>query len=66
VAGQRYPDKRLAPDSSPQFDLGVDSLEWLNVTLNIHEQTRVELDEEAIGRVSTVRSLLQSRHCGGK
>jgi long-chain acyl-CoA synthetase len=56
---ERYPDKRLAPDSSPQFDLGVDSLEWLNITLHIHELTGVELGEEAIARVSTVRDLLQ-------
>jgi long-chain acyl-CoA synthetase len=56
---ERYPDKRLAPDSSPQFDLGVDSLEWLNITLNIHELTGVELSEEAIARVTTVRDLLR-------
>jgi long-chain acyl-CoA synthetase len=34
-------------------------LEWLNITLNIHEQTGVDLGEEAIGRVSAVRDLLQ-------
>jgi long-chain acyl-CoA synthetase len=55
----RYPDKNLTPDSSPQFDLGVDSLEWLTITLHIGEQTGVELDEAAIGRIGTVRDLLQ-------
>jgi long-chain acyl-CoA synthetase len=42
-----------------QLDLGVDSLAWLNLTLEIREHTGTELDEEAIGRVETVRDLLR-------
>lgn len=55
----RYPDKRLSPDTSPQLDLGVDSLEWLTLTLEVSERTGVELSDAAIGRISTVRDLLQ-------
>jgi long-chain acyl-CoA synthetase len=54
----RYPDRRVTLDTSPQLELGIDSLEWLNLTLEIGQRTGVELDEEAIGRVSTVRDLL--------
>lgn len=55
---ERYPQRRLTPDTSPAMDLGVDSLEWLNVTMVIRERTGVELTEEAIGRIETVRDLL--------
>ena len=55
----RYADHRLTPDTSPQLDLGVDSMEWLNITLEIGQHTGVELSEEAIGRIETVRDLLQ-------
>lgn len=55
---ERYADRRLTPDTSPQLDLGVDSLEWLNLTLEISQRTGVELTEAAIARVDTVRDLL--------
>jgi long-chain acyl-CoA synthetase len=54
----RYPDRRLSPDTSPQLDLGIDSLSWLNLTLDIRERTGVELSDEAIKRINTVRDLL--------
>ena len=55
----RFKDFPLSPDSSPQADLGVDSLEWLNLTMEIRQRIGVELDEEAIGRIDTVRDLLR-------
>ena len=57
LLGRRYPGKRLTPDTSLQFDLGVDSLEWLNLTLEIAETSGVEVTEEAIARIDTVRDL---------
>ena len=63
---ERYPKIRLTPDSSLQLDLGVDSLEWLDMTLEVRERFGVELDEEEIGRIGTVRDLLQhfGEHAG--
>jgi long-chain acyl-CoA synthetase len=55
----RHPEARLTPDTSPHLDLGIDSLEWLNLSMEIGQQTGVELTEEAIGRIETVRDLLQ-------
>jgi len=55
----RYPDRGLAPDASPQLDLGIDSLGWVNLTLEIGEKAGVELHEEAIERIDTVRDLLR-------
>jgi len=56
---ERFPDKRLTPDANVQLDLGIDSMEWLNLTLEIGERTGIELNEEAIGRIDSVRDLLQ-------
>ena len=54
----RYPDKVLTPDTSPQLDLGVDSLEWVTLTLEMQERIGVTLADEAIARVVTLRDLL--------
>ena len=59
LLAQRYAAKRLSLGTSPQLDLGIDSLEWLNLTLEIRRRAGVELSEEAIGRIATVRDLLR-------
>jgi long-chain acyl-CoA synthetase len=59
LLAERYPDRRLAPETSPQLDLDIDSLGWVNLTLEIGEKTGVELKEEAIERIGTVRDLLR-------
>jgi long-chain acyl-CoA synthetase len=56
---QRYTDRRLTPDASLRFDLGIDSLEWLNISLEVQQQTGVELTEETIGNIDTIRDLLE-------
>lgn len=56
---RKNPNKRLTPDTNLQFDLGVDSLEWLNLTLEIADASGVEITEEAIGRIDNVRDLLR-------
>jgi long-chain acyl-CoA synthetase len=66
LLAKRYRGKRLTPDTSPQFDLGIDSLEWLNLTLEIGESSEVELSEEAIARIETVRDLLREVTEGGE
>lgn len=55
----RYAPRRLTLNTSPQLDLGIDSIEWLNVTLEIGERTGVDLSEEAISRIDTIRDLLR-------
>ncbi|HYE34359.1 AMP-binding protein [Methylocaldum sp.] len=56
---ERFPNVRLTPDANLQLDLGVDSLEWLTLTLEMSAATGVDLDEETISRVQTVRDLLR-------
>jgi long-chain acyl-CoA synthetase len=65
LLAERFPDRRLAPDTSPQLDLDIDSLGWVNLTLEIGEKTGVELREEAIERIGTVRDLLREAASGG-
>lgn len=62
---ERFPKVRLTPDSSWQHDLDVDSLEWLNLSLELRERVGLDLDEEAIGRMQTVRDLLREAVDGG-
>lgn len=56
---RRYKGVTLTPGTSPRLDLGVDSMEWLSLSLEIAQNTGVELDDEAINRIETVRDLLQ-------
>ncbi len=59
LLAKRFQTKRLTPDTSFQLDLGVDSLEWLNLTMEIRERVGIEIDEEAIARIEVVRDLLE-------
>jgi long-chain acyl-CoA synthetase len=56
---QRYSTRRLTMDVSLGLDLGVDSMEWLALTLEIERRAGVELGEAEIARVTTVRDLLR-------
>ncbi|HEX4129358.1 MAG TPA: AMP-binding protein [Pirellulales bacterium] len=56
---EHFAGQRITFDTSPQLDLGVDSLEWLNLTTELEQRAGVELSEEAIGRIETVRDLLR-------
>ena len=55
---ERFPNVEVSLNSSPQLDLNVDSLEWLNLTLEIQERFGIELNEESIARIDTVRDLI--------
>jgi long-chain acyl-CoA synthetase len=54
-----YPEHRLTPDSSPQLDLGIDSLGWVGLTLTLREQAGLDLPESAVGTWESVRDLLR-------
>lgn len=56
---KRFPDHEITLDTSPELELNIDSLEWMNLTLEMVESSGVELDQEALGRVNTVRDLLK-------
>ena len=56
----------MTPDASPQLDFGLDSMEWVNLTMEIVERAGVELDEAAIERIETVRDLLHEATTAGE
>lgn len=63
---ERFADRRLTPDSDLRLDLGIDSMEWLNVTMEISSRAGTELSEDAIARIETVRDLLDEVSRGGE
>jgi long-chain acyl-CoA synthetase len=56
---ERFHDQRLTPDSRLARDLGLDSLSWVDMGMALRERAGIELADEAIARVETVRDLLQ-------
>lgn len=56
----RFHAIRLTPDSHVQMDLGVDSLEWVNLSVEIQDEIGVEMDQDTISRIETVRDFLQA------
>ena len=54
----RFPDRPITPDTSPQLDLGIDSLAWVSLGLELEQRFGVRLSEQAISRAVTVRDLL--------
>jgi long-chain acyl-CoA synthetase len=57
--GVRFPKVRLTPDTHLMLDLGLDSLAWLALTLELRDRLGVDLREDAIARIGTVRDLLR-------
>ena len=54
----RYPDKPLHPDADPQLDLGIDSLEWVSLTLELERRFSLRLSEERIAEIRCLRDLV--------
>jgi long-chain acyl-CoA synthetase len=55
---KRYPDKPVGFDANLLLDLGIDSLEWVALSLAISEQLGLTLGEAELAGASTVRDLL--------
>ncbi len=56
---ERYADRQLTLDASPQLDLQIDSLEWVTLTTEIERRFGVVLTGEALARILTLRDLLR-------
>jgi long-chain acyl-CoA synthetase len=55
----RFPGRPLSLDTSPQLDLGIDSLGWVNLSLDLEHALALTLSETAIARIVTLRDLLR-------
>ncbi|MFO1112820.1 MAG: AMP-binding protein [Rhodospirillales bacterium] len=58
VLAGRFADRRLSPDSDLGIDLGIDSMGWLDLSLELAQRSGVEVGESIIAKVRTVRDLL--------
>src|SRR5690606_1598665 len=56
---ERFQGVPLTLDTSPQFDLNLDSFDWMSLAMELEERFGVRLSEDALSRVLTVRDLLQ-------
>ena len=54
----RFPGQRVELDTSPQLDLGVDSLAWVEIGVALEDRFGVAISEAAVARAVTVRDLL--------
>ena len=59
MLARRHSDQPLRPDSHMRTELGVDSLGWLDLSMDIAHETGLELEEEQIADIETVRDLLE-------
>ncbi|NGP54482.1 AMP-binding protein [Thioalkalivibrio sp. XN8] len=59
LIGRRFPGARVRPDTSFRLALGLDSLGWLDLSTDIMRATGVELREDDIAGIDTVRDLLE-------
>jgi long-chain acyl-CoA synthetase len=54
----RFPGRLVAPSQSPQLDLGVDSLGWVEITLEAESRLGLRFSEDDWGAIATVRDIL--------
>ena len=55
----RFAAVRLTPDTNMALELGLDSLAWMTMTLELRDRVGIDLPEDAIMRIATVRDLLR-------
>lgn len=55
---KRYQDRSPRLQSSLQLDLGIDSLEWIDLTMDIEDLADLRLRQESLSKVKTVSDLL--------
>lgn len=55
----RYPTQPVDLETSPQLDLGIDSLGWIDLTLALQHEFGIALTEQQIARIVTINDLLR-------
>lgn len=56
---RRFPDKPVTMDADLQGDLGIDSLDWTTLTLELEDEVGVRLGESSVTRARSVRDLIE-------
>jgi long-chain acyl-CoA synthetase len=55
---RRYPGKLTNLDASPQLDLGIDSLGWLAITMEMEARLGIQLEDTEVAAVASIRELI--------
>jgi long-chain acyl-CoA synthetase len=55
---RRFPNRAIELDASPQLELGIDSLGWVELTLDLQRELGVVLTQAQLERVSNLRDLV--------
>lgn len=55
---KRFPGHTITLDTSPQLDLGVDSLGWIDIAHELEAESGIILSEDMLAEVVTIRDLL--------
>ena len=56
---ERFAGQSLTLGTSPQLDLGLDSFDWMSLTMELEERFGVRLTEDALARIGSLRDLLE-------
>jgi long-chain acyl-CoA synthetase len=56
---ERFPDRSLNLDIDLGLDLNLDSFDWLELSILLHERANVVLAEPDLARIATIRDLLR-------
>ncbi len=62
----RFPDRPLSLEMNPGLDLGLDSLGWVSLTMEIEQEFGGVLDEAALSRIVTLRDFVVIASTAGK
>jgi long-chain acyl-CoA synthetase len=55
---KRFPDHALNLETNPQLDLGLDSFEWMTLSVELEDKFDIRLTETEIARIETLRDLV--------
>jgi long-chain acyl-CoA synthetase len=55
----QFPERAIGLDTSPQLDLGIDSIKWIELSLALEDRFGVRLTEQSLARVIVLRDLLE-------
>ncbi|NND50161.1 MAG: AMP-binding protein, partial [Rhizobiales bacterium] len=60
---RRFPDKMVRSDSNPSLDLGLDSLGWMGLALELEERLGHSLVDAELSEATNVTDLIERERC---
>ncbi len=60
LLSRRYSDRHLEPESRLETDLGIDSMEWVELSTAVEAESGIQLGDEVMEKAETVNDLLEA------